>query len=196
MRLSAQPFLWKWVLFARDWKIISISKAEQLTSFWYRGPGELGSGLLIITIRYVEKLTNGKGLSVSVRVFFLSAKQFSHVQPHSTRWVIHHCFITSNYKWEKVIFLLTDSRGMTWVLSSARTMACPIILSNYFIQKKIVSPFALPWTVFLNFLSVCINTKTVPKIEVNKINSRKECDAVLLWARASFGHHSPMGKIK
>ena len=27
-------------------KIISISKAELLTSFWYRGPGELGNGLL------------------------------------------------------------------------------------------------------------------------------------------------------
>ena len=46
MRPSAQPFLWKWVLFAWEWKIISISKAEHLTSFWYRGPGELGNGLL------------------------------------------------------------------------------------------------------------------------------------------------------
>ena len=38
MRLGAQPFLWKWVLIAWEWKIISISKAEHLTSFWYRGP--------------------------------------------------------------------------------------------------------------------------------------------------------------
>ena len=45
-RLGAQPFLWKWVLFAWEWKIISISKVEHLTSFWYRGPGELGNGLL------------------------------------------------------------------------------------------------------------------------------------------------------
>ena len=44
-RPSAQPFLWKWVLFAWEWKIISISKAEHLTSFWYRGPGKLGNGL-------------------------------------------------------------------------------------------------------------------------------------------------------
>ena len=35
---------WKWVLFAWEWKIICISKAEHLTSFWYRGPGELGNG--------------------------------------------------------------------------------------------------------------------------------------------------------
>ena len=46
MRPRAQPFLWKWVLFTWEWKIISISKAEHLTSFWYRGPGELENGLL------------------------------------------------------------------------------------------------------------------------------------------------------
>ena len=27
MRLGAQPFLWKWVLFEWEWKMISISKA-------------------------------------------------------------------------------------------------------------------------------------------------------------------------
>ena len=46
MRPSAQLFLWKWVIFAWKRKVISISKAEHLSSFWYRGPGELGSGLL------------------------------------------------------------------------------------------------------------------------------------------------------
>ena len=39
VRPSAQHFLWKRVLFAWERKIISISKAEQLTSFWYRGRG-------------------------------------------------------------------------------------------------------------------------------------------------------------
>jgi len=48
MRPSAQPFLWKWVLFAWEWKFISISKAEHLTSFWYRGPGELGNDVLYV----------------------------------------------------------------------------------------------------------------------------------------------------
>ena len=33
MRLGAKPFLWKWVLFAWEWKMISISKAEHLPSF-------------------------------------------------------------------------------------------------------------------------------------------------------------------
>ena len=46
MRPSTQPFLWKWVLFAWEWKIF-ISKAEHLTSFWYRRQGELGIGLLV-----------------------------------------------------------------------------------------------------------------------------------------------------
>ena len=46
MRPSAQSFLQKWVLFAWEWKTISISKAEHLISFWYRGPGKLGNDLL------------------------------------------------------------------------------------------------------------------------------------------------------
>ena len=49
MRPSAQPFLWKWVLLAWEWKITSISEAEHLTLFWYRGPGGLGNGLFSIT---------------------------------------------------------------------------------------------------------------------------------------------------
>ena len=48
LRSSAKPFLWKWVLFAWEWKIIFTSKAEHLTSFWYRNPRELGNGLLIL----------------------------------------------------------------------------------------------------------------------------------------------------
>ena len=46
MRLGAQPFLWKWVLFAWESKMISMSKAEHLPSFWNRSPGELGNGLI------------------------------------------------------------------------------------------------------------------------------------------------------
>ena len=46
MRLGAQPFLWKWVSFAWERKMISTSKAEHLPSFWNRGPRELGNSLL------------------------------------------------------------------------------------------------------------------------------------------------------
>ena len=38
MRQGAQPFLQKWVLFAWEWKMISISKAEHLPSFWTEAP--------------------------------------------------------------------------------------------------------------------------------------------------------------
>ena len=46
IRPNAQPFLWKWVLFAWEWKIIFISKAEHLNSFWCTDSGELGNGVL------------------------------------------------------------------------------------------------------------------------------------------------------
>ena len=47
--LTFKPVLWKWVWFAWKWKIISISKAEHLTWFWYRGPGEPGNGFFNLT---------------------------------------------------------------------------------------------------------------------------------------------------
>ena len=47
MRPSAQPFLWTWVLFAWEWKILFISKAKHLTLFWNRGQGELGNEPLL-----------------------------------------------------------------------------------------------------------------------------------------------------
>ena len=49
MRLGAQPFLWKWLLFALEWKMISVSKAEHLPSFWNRGQGELENGLFLVS---------------------------------------------------------------------------------------------------------------------------------------------------
>ena len=46
MRLGAQPFLFKWILFSWEWKMISISNVEPLPSFWnLERPGELGNGL-------------------------------------------------------------------------------------------------------------------------------------------------------
>ena len=56
-RLGAQLFLWKWVLFAWEWKIISISKVEHLTLFWYRGPGELGNGLFNVPMTFKDKFS-------------------------------------------------------------------------------------------------------------------------------------------
>ena len=57
MRRGGQPFLWKWVLFTWEWKMISISKAQHLPSFWNRGPRELGNGLLNNPFR-IDKIQN------------------------------------------------------------------------------------------------------------------------------------------
>ena len=68
MRLSAQPFLWKWVLFAWEWKIVSLSKAEPLFSFWYRGPGKvslLHSRFSVVTQRS-SPLTSGDDAKTAV----------------------------------------------------------------------------------------------------------------------------------
>ena len=65
MSSGAQPFLWKLVLFAWEWKMISIPKAQHLPSFWNRGPGELGNGLfehktnpVLYTRKYIRHVKN------------------------------------------------------------------------------------------------------------------------------------------
>ena len=62
MRLGAQPFFWKWVLFAWEWKMITISKAEHLPSFWNRGPGKLGNDLLkVFFFVQIKRQCGGSG---------------------------------------------------------------------------------------------------------------------------------------
>ena len=67
MRLGAQPFLWKWVLFAWRWKMISISEAEHLPLFWNRGPGELENGLL----RFIHRHRVNRSVATNSRSWFL-----------------------------------------------------------------------------------------------------------------------------
>ena len=69
MRPSAQPFLWKRVLFAWEWKIVSTSKAEHLTSFWYRGPGELRNGPLTFVVVFPGKTTRGDFTKPTWRIY-------------------------------------------------------------------------------------------------------------------------------
>ena len=66
-----QPFLWKWVLFAWEWKIIYLSKAEHLTSFWYRGRRE-NSEMAYSQGRGVqmEAISEGMGGKWLFEVFF------------------------------------------------------------------------------------------------------------------------------
>ena len=74
--------------------------------------------------------------------------------------------------------MLIDNKGMTLVLSSARVMACANYSFKLFILKKSFRLFC--YCNGVSKLSSCINTKTVPKYEVNKIYSPIECDAVSL----------------
>ena len=69
MRPSAQTFLWKRVLFAWKWKIICISKAVHLTSFWYRGSGKLKIGLLTFVVVFPGKTTRGDFTKPTWRIY-------------------------------------------------------------------------------------------------------------------------------
>ena len=78
MRPSAQPFLWKWLLFAGEWKFLSISKAEQLTSFWYRGL-PLPAASTVYTPNAVRKLNR--------ECFFLSLKRQVNSNPTTCSYI-------------------------------------------------------------------------------------------------------------
>ena len=75
MRPSVQPFLWKWVLFAWEWKIICKSKTEHLT-FWYIGLGELGNGLFATCTCPIIHL-----------ILFISPGYYNRPKRNSKRWL-------------------------------------------------------------------------------------------------------------
>ena len=115
IRPSAQPFLWKWVLFTWEWKLISISKAEHLTSFWYRGLGELENGLLPAkkSVELPENLTIACGFcflySFSLSVFACeSCSQQSlqtGIQVSACVRVLSLMYIQIRFCWADVYFL-------------------------------------------------------------------------------------------
>ena len=53
-RLGAQPLIWKWFFILMQIKLISTRKVEHLTSFWYRGPGELGNSLSTVSKKVIR----------------------------------------------------------------------------------------------------------------------------------------------
>ena len=59
MRLGAQPFFWKWVLFAWEWKMISISEAEHLPSLWNR---DLGNSEMVHWTSQAKMKRSGRDL--------------------------------------------------------------------------------------------------------------------------------------
>ena len=78
-------FLGKWVLFAWEWRIISISKAEHLTSFWYRGPGELGNGLF-----HVKEVVHPSFSKPWFRKVCWTILWLKWVMPYSSRQTLVH----------------------------------------------------------------------------------------------------------
>ena len=74
MRLGSQPFMWKWVLFAWEWKMISISKAEHLPSFWNRDPGKLGNGLYLARLLEVLYKYETEKKTLTSKAFHASSK--------------------------------------------------------------------------------------------------------------------------
>ena len=113
MRLGAQPFLWKWVLFAWEWKMISISKAEHLPSFWNRGPWELGNDLLYSS-PYIDETC------------FIACKQALHLRKDwredSVIYPKRNCSVCSENGWirksdyqKRVFFVI-------WLLSTIKRL--------------------------------------------------------------------------
>ena len=115
MRPSAQSFLWKWVLFAWEWNIISISKAEHLTSFWYRGPGELGNGLFLA--QYFGKLPASTFESLlGFREFFplFVSHFFKRAREHEVklRHVLYEVWLVTSWSRKWIITSIGQSKHM------------------------------------------------------------------------------------
>ena len=100
VRPSAQHFLWKWVLFAWD----SISKAEHLTSFWYRGPGELSNGLLSL-----RSGGDRRGMLVSISEY--NDKNFNFVSLKALNFIGHL------YRWRHLMNSLRAADAFPFVAS-------------------------------------------------------------------------------
>ena len=98
MRPGAQSFLWKWVLFAWERKMISISTADHLPSFWNRGPGKLGNGLFwwgypLVLKRSVVNLGRNIGRLPFTTVTLPFKKDILHFSIpvlHSRHWIPPH----------------------------------------------------------------------------------------------------------
>ena len=90
MRPSAQPFSWKWVLFAWEGKTISTSKAEHLTSFDTEAQGNS-------EMAYSELKTVSKVIEME-KYFARFSNGLSVLHAHH-RWpadfcAVHRCYIS------------------------------------------------------------------------------------------------------
>ena len=106
MRLGAQPFLWKWVLFAWEWKMISISKAEHLPSFWNRGPGQLGNGLLVSLS--VFSLIEAIGLKILAKPLHKNTKQLLPTDVLHSKSPLARVPIVARVSWMYLVYILLN----------------------------------------------------------------------------------------
>jgi len=91
MRLGAQPFLWKWVLFAWEWKMISISKAEHLyPRFEIAARGNPENMAYCPKLALVKPQSGDERLHIIIILIILSLPRQFHVQ-HAT--VQHACVL-------------------------------------------------------------------------------------------------------
>ena len=130
MRPSAQPFLWKWVLFAWESNILFISKVEHLTSFWYRGPGELGNG-----------------------PFLCECNSFMHVNPKgplSKSFAWKAAVFTFKIEVSKLILQITQNKVSIASLSK-KVPQCQVVYLNALTVGCIspLMPFPIPNIIFL-----------------------------------------------
>ena len=106
MRLGAQPFLWKWVLFAWEWKMISISKAEHLPSFWNRGPGQLGNGLLVSPS--VLSLIEAIGLNILAKPLHKNTKQLLPTDVLHSKSPLARVRTVARVSWMYLVYILLN----------------------------------------------------------------------------------------
>ena len=122
MKPSAQPFLWKWVLFAWEWKILSIPKAEHLTSFWHRGPGNSEMAYSLFQCRFRSRQI------WLVRSIFSSRFQIWYLEDEYSRASekIYICELHVSTPFEFLVCIKYWSSGM---LSTTRPPFLPCFLS-------------------------------------------------------------------
>ena len=108
MRQSSQLFLWKWVLLAWECKIISISKAAHLTSFWYRGLREHGHGPFTgpLAKTTIEQIVKGGGSY---------QKHFCKFLKILFQWVLYYVTpIITNFFWKGGLSNTQELSRVVW----------------------------------------------------------------------------------
>ena len=106
LTLGAQPFLWKWVWLPWEWKMISISKAEHLPSFWNRGPGQLGNGLLVSLS--VFSLIEAIGLKILAKPLHKNTKQLLPTDVLHSKSPLARVPIVARVSWMYLVYILLN----------------------------------------------------------------------------------------